>query len=333
MRQYCLIFIVGICSLICLTCGQKKKDKSFVAIIDGDTLTTQQIELVRPDSVQSAARLLRATIQIALAGRSARDGDTAQTAEFIRSLSQQLSLQCGMEWSPAAATSAFRAVSALARLNKSVSSAAQINRAVDSLFGSTVILSPALRQQPLQVPGPALLSIDSAEIGRRLTMLTVAFFALPPSCADVITAFVRDAANADLSSDISELVKGLVSDGKLKPVKTRSLTANHKDPGLALKFRPQQSIRDSIARHLPNLEALYKKSLKTHQSMEGVVWVTLNVEADGSVSSARIKQSAISQSDFLQPFMEYVKAIHFLTIPENAGSMTFDFPFEFSSQN
>jgi hypothetical protein len=104
---------------------------------------------------------------------------------------------------------------------------------------------------------------------------------------------------------------------------------------MALAYRsPEQSIKDSIAKHVPFLEALYKKHLKMHQAMAGTVWVTFQISPEGAVLSAQLKTSTITEKDFLVPFQDYIiEKVRFKPVPDNVGTMAFTFPFEFSPEN
>lgn len=98
----------------------------------------------------------------------------------------------------------------------------------------------------------------------------------------------------------------------------------------ALKFRSQASIRTSIGNHLPNVNLVYKKTLKIHPDVKGTVQVRFCVNPSGKVVSAEVRSSDIRQKDFIADLLHYVRTIRFKTIPEDIGEMTFVFPFEFN---
>ncbi len=85
-------------------------------------------------------------------------------------------------------------------------------------------------------------------------------------------------------------------------------------PKLALKYRPQQLISDSIKKHIPTLEAIYKKQLKIHPNLNGTVWVTFVILPDGTVASTQVHSADIGEKDFLTPFSQYVQRIRFSRI-------------------
>ena len=136
---------------------------------------------------------------------------------------------------------------------------------------------------------------------------------------------------------MSAAVKGLLYDsarqqGEKKrmaaALKPRAEEDNSKE---ALRFRSKNSIKDSIERHIPDIEALYKKHLKLHPGMQGVVWVIFQISPGGKVMSAHIKTSSIAEKDFLIPFHDYILSnMHFQAIPEKVGTTSVEFPFEFS---
>jgi TonB family protein len=99
---------------------------------------------------------------------------------------------------------------------------------------------------------------------------------------------------------------------------------------MALKYRSRETIQDSIGRHIPNINVLYKKKLKMYPNMEGTVWITFRVDPSGRVISAKVKSSDITEKDFIDPFLAYTQRIHFKSVPQEVGDMSFVFPFEFS---
>ena len=74
---------------------------------------------------------------------------------------------------------------------------------------------------------------------------------------------------------------------------------------------------------------LYKQVLKKNSRMQGVVYVTFQVDPSGKTVAATIKSSQINDQKFINSFLEYVQKINFKSVPENVGDMTFNFPFEF----
>ncbi|MBN1130956.1 MAG: energy transducer TonB, partial [Chitinispirillaceae bacterium] len=132
---------------------------------------------------------------------------------------------------------------------------------------------------------------------------------------------------------VDTMIKGLIADPNA-PVKRTAPAMKQAppDPAKALSFRSQGSIRDSIARHQTNLQQLYKRYLKGGDVTSGTVWVTFQVNAEGRVTGVRILKSEISNTQFLERLGQYVRLITFKQIPESAGSMTFEFPFEFTTE-
>jgi hypothetical protein len=164
-------------------------------------------------------------------------------------------------------------------------------------------------------------------------------FAVPQHTVRLIVEFAAAGQQNSDTTDPAATIKGLLFDStKATRAQTPTLTAE-KSPlpdnsKAALKFRSEKSIKDSIARHIPRLEALYKKHLKLHETMSGTLWVTFSVSPSGVVAAASIRASGIAEKDFLSAFQNYIiRELHFTPIPENIGAMSFDFPFEFSPEN
>jgi TonB family protein len=169
--------------------------------------------------------------------------------------------------------------------------------------------------------------------------IVTAVFGVSAEEAVTLVSFIRSDQRKTKSSsvDIGKMVKGICSKGTFPQSASTQKEApppelERKNALLALRFRPQESIRDSIARHLPDLELIYKKQLKLNEMAGGLVWVVFCVDAEGRVLSATVKSSAIANRQFQQLLAEYVRTIHFKAIPKNIGPMVFEFPFEFKSE-
>jgi hypothetical protein len=348
-RKLSSVLLVSAIFFICLVadCGKDGRNpRSKFLIIGTDTLTTARINIIAPDSLLMMRKTMRASLEILLVKSTSKgtlQSDSLLVKQIGIDLAEQLYRQTADAWTPEAAGYLYNAV-------KVVMAVENVNKAfvrIDSIVSvSTAINDSTLKKELLEhirslVKGPNM-APDSTMSEQTAAVL----FFLEPDVARIVCEF---AATAEMSaknvSDKPVTVKGLVcnknpvvtqktSSHKMAPVKTASTTVINNNAKYALKYRNQESIKDSIKKHLPDLEAMYKKYLKMHPDMTGTIWVTFNIKTEGSIASAQIKTSQIIEKDFLYPFHEYIKKnIHFLPVPEKTGIMTVEFPFEFTPEN
>ena len=258
-------------------------------------------------------------------------------------LARRMTLESGKEWSPEAAALLLHAVTALeARIrNNGIASVSAYVDSVLTVIDNRSVPGPQGKGPKFKSEFAWLDTIDLTD-GKALKRIISAVFGVSPEMASTLASFVGSGPQSgkDTSVNISKMVRGILS--KNAPLPIAASHAGPKTPELeqeksrnallALKFRSQQSIQDSIARHLPDLQVIYKKQLKLNEMAGGLVWVVFSVDADGRVISAKIKSSAIANKQFQQLLEEYVRTIHFKAIPKDMEPMIFEFPFEFKSE-
>jgi TonB family protein len=237
-----------------------------------------------------------------------------------------------------AASSVFGAARALRSVVSDADSAATATY-LDSLHSSIHGLGDSLGRAPL--PSSSFFADTGAAHRMELlaTLLRSQLGHTPTAAALVAEFAMADGRALRDSIDMAGVVRGLVRDSTgpgRESVARRPAASRRRRPdnsALALKFRDSQSIKDSIGKHTPNLQALYKRELKRHAGMSGTVYVTFRVAPSGKVLSATIKSTQIEEKDFLVPFIEYAGTMRFKPIPEHVGPMTFEFPFSFTPKS
>jgi TonB family protein len=245
-----------------------------------------------------------------------------------------MTLETGKEWSPESASLLLHAVMTLETRMRN-GGITSVIAYVDSVF-AVIDNRPKVKSEFAWLD-----TIDLAD-AKAFNRILSAVFGVSPEMASTLVSFIDRGPRStkDTSANIGKMVREILS--KKAPL---PLAVSHTDAVapeqereksrkalLALKYRPQQSIRDSIARHLPDLEVIYKKQLKLNEMSGGLVWVVFRVDAEGRVLSAKIKSSAIANRQFQQLLEEYVRTIHFKAIPKDMEPMIFEFPFEFKSE-
>jgi hypothetical protein len=319
--------VCALVSALFSACGGKKEQEKTVVVVGTDSLTMEDVRHIVPDAGNDPARIRQAVIRRVLGGLSAFDSAGIKLAE-------RLSLLGDAEWSPEAA-------SLLLNAGKELHSGISNARDMKAVFA--FLDSLAARTNRAGSVAFLLSSSDSAALkGMKVsdknfhTALFAAVFRIPGDMASTLLNFVKENRTAR-SKDAGSLIRGLVADpnahGRARTVAAPDLVKQKaENPALALKFRPQNLIRDSIGVHLPYLKGFYNSQLKTDELAAGVVWAVFNVGADGKVIWARIKTSEIDSKPFLTRVENYLPGIRFSAIPDSVGAMTFEFPLEFKPE-
>jgi hypothetical protein len=346
-RRLFICMIAGLC--VCyMNCSQKQQSKTGkLFLVGGDTISISMVNRLVPDSLSWSQKLRRAALELACvkvsAGTNAQRPDSEQVHRIGSDLALQLSRQSPETWSPEAGRALFDAAKVIAAQARQMNSLSRARAFADSLLpalitdGDSALVNEIQKKTSSSFDAASTWQGDPASLERLIAFL----FDLPLELSRIVCEFVVTAdVSPKTTRDMSAIVKGLVYDSagqrlKKKQPKTEAgatiVPDNSKE---ALRYRSKGSIKDSIEKHIPDLEALYKKHLKTHQNMEGTVWVTFSISSAGNVLNARIKTSSITEKDFLIPFRDYVvQKIRFQSIPEKAGTMSVEFPFEFTPTN
>lgn len=327
--------------LVVISCGKQEPEAEMVATVDGDTLTADILQRVSPDSVMDSVSLHRTVLQVALAG-GALPADSGGDKD-AHGLAEQLSLRSGQKWKSEAAASRLAAARTLKKAVDSIGSKQGVVSFIDSLFQSRVRMgkdTATPQGSTLVAQELSRLKDDTLTAETDLGAVLAAVFGMPQDQADILAEYaLTEGSGAADSADVSAMVKGLVFDSvahaqkkALAAAKAARRRAPQDNSEQVLKYRGMQSIKDSIAGHDKNIQALYKKVLKTHPSMQGRVMVRFRVDAAGKVIEARVASSRIRESEFLDPLVGYVREIEFKEVPDHLGNMTFEFPFEFTPE-
>jgi hypothetical protein len=345
MRHQTRLCIAGALLFIATDCTQRKNPQfQCICTVGSDTLTLHRAEQLVPDSSSAPAhaRILRALFECMYAGRiraSASTGTGAQDKQLALDLAQQLSRQNNDAWTPEAAMVLYDAAKYLKSKAAEGQSMLNMLACSESLFTGTVVFCDTGSKGIIISGKDSLFNVWSTQqTTHSMAELLSALLIVPAPTARIVCDFLNSAETSpNTGSDARTMIKGLLFDSSAhrKTETRRAPVPVLKDNSRAvLRYRSQQSIKDSIAVHVPFLESLYKKHLKVHQTMAGTVWVTFQISAQGTVLSARLKTNSITEKDFLVPFQDYlIEKVRFKPVPEEAGPMAFTFPFEFSPEN
>jgi TonB family protein len=308
-------------------CGKGEKAGT-VIVIGTDTVKIEMARLLVPDATDDSGIVERAVRRRLLA--KALPLEEKPTAPVSAKLAQKLALISGTDYSPQEAELLLKAATV-------IDSALRNGKSVDSVIAFFDSICSAF---PVSANGkPVDFRLTSKERARfeafNLTdekqqlELLASLLGLSGEAAATLVSFI---APQDKGAAVDVMVKGLIAEPNVRPKPMPAKKKIAPDPSMALAFRSRESIRDSIARHLTNLQQLYKRQLKTGDVASGTVWVTFEVNAEGRVIAARIRKSEINNMQFLERLGQYARLIKFEQIPETVGSMTFEFPFEFKPE-
>jgi hypothetical protein len=331
-----LLVCTGLIAALVL-CSSRQPHGQAACIVGKDTMSVAEVQVMGPDSASLKDKITRVALQMTLSREANLPCGNVAEKGFYSDLSNQLALQTGTAWPVQSAACLYSAAKAVRQKLLSLPSARAVTLYVDSLFKQTVRLdSTAVRSMASN--DSLLAMLDDKKTRADLELLLRSIFHISAKTAYVLADFLisEDTENT-ASTDVSSYVKGLVADthheSRRAPDVVAAKAAFVQDPALALKYRPQQEISDSIKKHTQNLEAIYKRQLKMHPNLGGTVWVTFVILPDGNVASTQVHSADIGEKDFLTPFSQYVRRIRFSKIPDTIGPMTFEFPFEFSPEN
>jgi len=306
----------------------KKKELAFI-VIGSDSLKIEQLVKLDPAASSDSVRIRNLKLRMAVASVFIADSGTDILSQKF---SEQLQLRAGEEWNPQAAGLLLSSAKVLyQKLSLGLSPGAVVAYA-ESLF-------TAYNKEDCSGILQASRSVDSIDPDnqQKVAGFFSSIFGISESASQLLFDFLKEQDGLMNNSDAEKMVKGLVfSETEKTPVKAASVPIVEKkivDNSVeALKYRGQQSIMDSIARHIPNLKSIYKKRLKVKESMSGTVMVSFRVSPSGTVVDAKVSKTGINDEEFLSQLLRYVKDIQFKKIPEKIGNMSFEFPFEFNPE-
>ena len=333
---------------LCIGCGGKNNaGKNIVCLVGSDTLSVQRVNQLAPDSLIASDKIARVALELILIYGARMDtpapGDSTAAKRIAKEFADQLSRQSPDAWSVEAAGHLYKAVKAAQVVCARVHSCTALIAYIDSLAEKTITGDSAHKAILMRIkqPIPGCNALSGAD---SLPYIISRLFILPLSIAKLACEFAASAETPTPAAPApNAVVQGLVFDSTHQ--QKSSIKNMHQPHGAtvvtgqdnaqaALKARTQSSIKDSIVKHIPDLEVLYKKFLKVHQNMAGTIVATFRIQPDGAVASARIATTKITEKEFLAPLHNYfLKEIHFKPIPEKFGMMEVEFPFEFTPDN
>src|SRR3989337_808430 len=93
--------------------------------------------------------------------------------------------------------------------------------------------------------------------------------------------------------------------------------------------RSQESIKEVIKSHRGSLDFAYRKALRSDPTLKGIINIEFTVSPDGSVISARIVSSTISDQSFEEDVLKRVKTWKFPAYTDS-GNTVITYPIEFT---
>ncbi len=312
--------------IILISCQQKSTREQRFITGKGDTLTGPLVAMLDPGQKADSIRYRDVLVRLGLTlGVENRTPDTLDSL-----LASQLSMESGVEWSIQAANLIHDAA---LRVREKLESTQNCSTAVafaESLF--------QVVNAGNNFPFPRISAHLSTD--NKINWISDIFaelFNLDGPTATALAVFTNQQTPAQDSKKLLNNIKGLVFDSTIRSDTTTRRQKNRKKPEQSskvvetdiLKYRDQNSILESITKHIPEIKSLYKTHLKRNENLSGTVKVSFNLAPDGKVLEVSIAKTDIVDNGFLEPLLKYLKQIEFKSIPAEAGNMRFEFPFEF----
>jgi TonB family protein len=329
MRLPVAFFVSFLCTIALFSGCAKKERNENTAILGKDSLSMERIRTLAPDAKEDSIAIRSALCRQKLARTVPAGGKHGDTV--AAKLAQKLTMLSGTEYSTAGAAILLDASAALAQVVRTKGSMADVCAYIDSTFASC---EARVGGRPLHwsLNDKDRAALEQLDIKKDIDKILAIVLKVSDECAATLMSFVRE--DDPGQAKLKHMVQGLIADTTVRrPAPTVTLAKKTAaNPALALKFRSQESIRDSIGRHLANLQQMYKRQLKTGDYSSGTVWVTFLVDCSGRVVDARIKKSQIANTQFLERLEKYLKIVAFKPVPKACGNMNFEFPFEFKAE-
>jgi len=342
-----LSIVILVVALIGNGCTKKNIPVRIKLVLGNDTITTVSAKALDPLSATDSARIFNSGVRMLLSARGGSVDDTTVTL-----FAERLLLVSDVEWSFEGARLLLLAARGMELADDSTRECNRVTSLADTL--SKKLKSSSKEGLNFTIDTAWVTCSQQSNESRQdlqLRLLATVLginHAMAQLCFDFV--YKKDTPPIQMgTTHAKKLVTGLLSSGDSTPAlpqktivpaaatplvrkKQQSSTASPSTGIEALKYRNETSIRDSVTKHIPNLRQLYKKRLKADALLNGTVVITFEVAPDGSVAGTAIKSTEIAPGPFLDGLCAYLRTIHFQSIPETAGKMIFDFPFEFNAE-
>jgi TonB family protein len=324
-----VVFLPFLMAAVMLVGCVKKERPVSVVVLGKDTLSLERIRTFVPDGEGDSTVFGRAVCRLIFARGVPADRNHSDTT--LKKLARKLTLLSGVEYSTASAAMLLDASATLRAEMRTGETMSGVVAAIDSTIASFEASAGGtpIRCSLSEGDRTALKQLDKK---KDLDKLLAIVLKVSSECAATLANFVSD-NDSSQTAGMQTMIQGLIADTAVRlvsPAKQTRKTAYN--TAAVLKFRPQESIRDSIAKHLPDLQQMYKRQLKTGDYSSGTVWVSFLVDCNGRVIDARIKKSQIANVQFLERLEKYLKIMAFKPVPKECGTMNFEFPFEFKAE-
>lgn len=315
------------CAVLLCSCG--RPERPVIVVIAGrDSLTIDKIRSLAPGTESDSVKTCLALRRLSLS-RTA-PADTRCSDSLAAKLAKRVSLVSGENYPVQAAALLLDAGAAILGRAGGAGDVKGFEAFLDSIFANAG-RTPGGRPWPCGLTAGERAAFEApGRAGVPGLARAVSLAAGVSQETGAVVASFFPAKGGESSGNAAELIKNLVATAARK--ERTAISTPAPDPTLALKYRPQASIKDSIVKRLPDLELIYKRQLKLTETAGGRVWITFRVGTDGRVIEAAITSSAIAGERFKERLLGFVRTIRFKAIPKAAGEMTFEFPFDFSAE-
>jgi TonB family protein len=327
--------IVPAVLLVCACAGKRSRETQNLVSVGSDSVSLHCMQSMFEHLNVSSSDTAHALLQCILATVGGKDAGEANDTVLMKKLAEQLSMRTGRKWTRDGAASVIRISSAVsAYIERAGDSADALTRLRAYISDSLLYNNLALKDKVIALADSLLHVKTAAGAGRDTKVCAVIekVLGIPGDAALVVLEF-QGPRYCKSTIDYAEAAKGLIYEPSKKNLKqqnkTKSVSPKLKSV-LALRYRNEKSIHDSIQKHEPNLRELYKKLLKVNPNMAGIVMVRFRIDPSGKVAEIEISRSELGSDEFEKELTGYLYRVHFQPIPDEVGDMVFEYPFNFA---
>jgi tetratricopeptide (TPR) repeat protein len=97
-------------------------------------------------------------------------------------------------------------------------------------------------------------------------------------------------------------------------------------------YRTPSAIKEVIKSNSGQLRYLFKKQLRQGERFSGQLFLRMKIGPQGRVMHTSVIKSTLHNQDFVDMVQQRVKTWDFKTVPDSLGTLTINYPFEFSME-
>jgi len=181
--------------------------------------------------------------------------------------------------------------------------------------------------------------VKESSLRRELLGSKVAVAEAKSSASDSIMNLINKIGNLDLTGEearqkqqkqIEEMKKELIDKGvasaaDIKEFERMQLLRDN-------PYRRPTAFKKVVDENAGQLKYIYNKRLRSGARLEGKIEMEIKINPAGAVTAARIMRSNVGDPQFEKDVLDCVQKWSFAPVPDSLGTLTVNYPFEFSEE-